>query len=124
MARPDINRVIITGNLTADPEIRQLPSGTTLGRLRIVTRSRRKGDDGWHDKANYFDVVVWGSQAENAARYLRKGRSIVIDGRLDWREWETEDGKRRRAVEIVAETIQYLPEPGRSTAPVETDAIH
>ena len=112
MAATNINRVIITGNLTRDPELRSLPSGMAVCSLRIAVNTRRKGGSGeWEDKANYFDVTVWGSQGENCARYLAKGRPVAIDGRLEWREWETQDGQKRQAVDIVADSVQFLSSP-------------
>ncbi len=92
MAATNINRVVMTGNLTADPELRSLPSGMSVCSLRIACNTRRKnGSTGeWEDKPNYFNVTVWGAQGENAARYLSKGRPVAIDGRLEWREWEAQ----------------------------------
>jgi len=109
----NINRVVLTGNLTADPELRSLPSGGTLCRLRLAVNTRRRnGSSGeWEDKPNYFNVTVWGSQAENAARYLSKGRAVAIDGRLEWREWQAEDGSKRQSVDIIAENLQFLGSP-------------
>lgn len=105
----NINRVILTGNLTADPELRSLQSGTSVCRMRLAVNTRRKDAMGdWVDKANYFDVTVWGAQGENVARYLSKGRPCAIDGRLEWREWEAEDGGKRQAVQVIAETVQFL----------------
>jgi single-strand DNA-binding protein len=113
MAATNINRVIITGNLTADPELRSLPSGTSVCKLRVAVNTRRKdGSSGeWVDKANYFDVTVWGAQGENAARYLSKGRPVAIDGRLEWREWESEQGGKRQAIDIIADSVQFLGSP-------------
>ena len=110
MAATNINRVIITGNLTRDPELRSLPSGMSVCSLRIASNTRRKdGQSGeWVDKANYFDVTIWGRQGENAAQYLSKGRPVAIDGRLEWREWQDQQGNNRQAVEIVADNIQFL----------------
>ena len=110
MAATNINRVIITGNLTRDPELRALPSGTSVCQLRIASNTRRKdGQSGeWVDKANYFDVTIWGRQGENAAQYLAKGRPVAIDGRLEWREWQDKEGNNRQSVEIVADNIQFL----------------
>ena len=109
MAATNINRVVLTGNLTRDPELRTTPSGTSVCSLRIACNTRRKdGASGeWVDKPNYFDVTVWGGQGENCATYLQKGRPVAIDGRLEWREWESEGGK-RQAVEIVADSVQFL----------------
>lgn len=109
MAASNINRVIITGNLTADPELRSLPSGTSVCKLRVACNTRRKdGASGeWVDKPNYFDVTVWGAQGENCARYLAKGRGVAVDGRLEWREWESDAGK-RSAIDIIADSVQFL----------------
>ena len=105
----NINRVVLVGNLTRDPEIRQTPSGTSVCSLRIAVNSRRRDDSGqWTDKPNYFSISVFGNQAESCAQYLSKGRPVGIDGRLDWREWQTQDGQKREAVEIVAESVQFL----------------
>ena len=109
MAATNINRVIVTGNLTRDPELRSLPSGNSVCKLRIAVNSRRKDQSGeWVDKPNYFDVTVWGAQGENCATYLSKGRPVAIDGRLEWREWETQDGNKRQATEIIADSVQFL----------------
>jgi single-strand DNA-binding protein len=105
-----LNRVIITGNLTRDPELRSLPSGTSVCSLRVAVNTRRKdqstGD--WVDKANYFDVTVWGAQGENCAQYLAKGRPVAVDGRLEWREWEDKQGNKRQSVDIIADSVQFL----------------
>lgn len=105
----NINRVVLVGNLTKDPELRHTPSGTAVCSLRLAVNTRRKDDSGqWTDKPNYFDVVVWGQQGENCAQYLAKGRPVGVDGRLEWREWEAQDGAKRQAVEIVADSVQFL----------------
>jgi len=116
VAATNINRVIITGNLTKDPELRSLQSGTAVCKLRVAVNSRRKDQSGeWVDKPNYFDVTVWGAQGENCATYLSKGRPVAVDGRLDWREWEAQDGNKRQSVEIVADAVQFL--GGREDGP-------
>jgi single-strand DNA-binding protein len=105
----NINRVVLVGNLTRDPELKQTPSGTPVCSLRIAVNSRRKDESGqWTDKPNYFSVSVFGNQAESCSQYLSKGRPVAIDGRLDWREWQSQDGSKREAVEIVAESVQFL----------------
>jgi len=105
----NINRVVLVGNLTKDPELRHTPSGMAVCSLRLAVNTRRKDDAGqWADKPNYFDVVVWGQQGENCAQYLAKGRPVAVDGRLEWREWEAQDGAKRQAVEIVADSVQFL----------------
>lgn len=111
MAASNVNVVVITGNLTRDPELRHTGGGTAICELRVAVNSRRKdGQSGeWVDKPNYFDVVVWGAQGENCANYLSKGRPVAVEGRLDWREWEAKDGSgKRQAVQIVANTVQFL----------------
>jgi single-strand DNA-binding protein len=106
----NVNVVVITGNLTRDPELRSTPGGTSVCKLRVAVNSRRKdGQTGeWVDKPNYFDVTVWGTQGENCANYLAKGRPVAIEGRLDWREWETKERGKRQTVEIIANSIQFL----------------
>ena len=106
----NINRVVLVGNLTRDPELRQTPSGTSVCGLRIAVNTRRKdGATGqWTEKPNYFDVTVWGQQGENCKRYLTKGRAVAIDGRLRWREWTSTDGQKRQGVDIIAESVQFL----------------
>ena len=120
MAATNINRVVLTGNLTRDPELRSTGSGLAVCSLRIASNTRRKTADGWVDKPNYFNVTVWGAQGENCARYLAKGRPVAIDGRLEWREW-TQDDSKREAIEIVADAVQFLTAPdrehGNGTAP-------
>jgi single-strand DNA-binding protein len=117
----NINRVVLTGNLTQDPELRALPSGAKVCALRIASNTRRRTAEGnWEDKPNYFDVRVWGAQAESSARYLTRGRGVAIDGRLEWREFEGRDGQKRQAVEIIAEHVEFLASPGgesRSESP-------
>ena len=110
MAATNMNVVVITGNLTRDPELRSLPSGTAVCKLRVAVNSRRKDSatGNWEDKPNYFDVSVFGAQGENCATYLSKGRPVAIEGRLDWREWETQEGGKRQAVEIIANSVQFL----------------
>jgi single-strand DNA-binding protein len=109
VAATNINRVVLTGNLTRDPELRSTSSGTSVCSLRIACNTRRKGPSGdWEDKPNYFDVTVWGAQGENCARFLSKGRPVAIDGRLEWREWETPEGHKRQAVDIIADAVQFL----------------
>jgi single-strand DNA-binding protein len=110
VAATNINRVVLTGNLTADPELRSLPSGTSVCKLRVACNTRRKNNatGDWEDKPNYFDVTVWGAQGENAARYLSKGRPVAVDGRLEWREYQDSQGNKRQAIDIIADSVQFL----------------
>jgi len=107
----NINRVTITGNLTRDPELRALPSGTSVCELGVAVNHRRKDQQSgqWVDEPNYFNVVVFGAQGDNCAQYLSKGRPVAVDGRLRWSSWEDKNGGGKRSkVEIVANTVQFL----------------
>ncbi len=109
MAATNINRVVLTGNLTRDPELRTTGSGTPVCSLRLACNTRRRDASGeWVDKPNYFDVTVWGAQGENCATYLQKGRPVALDGRLEWREWQDQQGNKRQAVDIIADSVQFL----------------
>jgi single-strand DNA-binding protein len=113
----NINRVVLVGNLTRDPELRHTPSGTAICKLRVAVNSRQKdpATGEWGEKPNYFDVTVWGNQGESCAQYLSKGRPVGVDGRLDWREWEDKQtGQKRQAVEIIADSVQFLGSRGDS----------
>ena len=111
-----INRVVLVGNLTRDPELRATPGGTSLCRLRVAcSTSWRNKDTGEIDeRPNYFDVTVFGPSAEACARFLAKGRPVAVDGRLEWHEWLTPDDERRQAVGIVADSVQFLATRERS----------
>ena len=108
MAASNVNVVVITGNLTQDPDLRHLGSGTAVCELRVAVNTRRKEGNEWVDKPNYFNVTVWGAQGENCANYLSKGRPVAVEGRLDWREWEAKEGGKRQSVEIIANSVQFL----------------
>lgn len=111
-----INKVIMVAHLTRDPELRSLPGDRSLCQLRVACNSVRKSGqaDEWESKPNFFDVTVWGAQGEACARYLQTGAPVAIDGRLDWREWEAQEGEHRQAVQIIAETIEFLPSRRRA----------
>ena len=109
-----INRVVLVGRLTRDPELRELPSGQSVCNLRVACNGIRRDADGeYRERPNFFDIATFGAQAENVARYTRKGARVAIDGRLEWRQWETaersETGQhKRQAVSVVAEAVQFL----------------
>ena len=108
----DINRVTLVGRLTRDPELRHLPSGSPVLQLGLAVNGRQKDEAGnWTDKPNFFDVKVFGNQAEMLSQHLAKGRRVGIDGRLDWSSWET-DGQKRSKVEVVAFQVQFLDSRG------------
>jgi single-strand DNA-binding protein len=122
MAYFSINRVVLVGRLTRDPELRSLPSGVSVCGLRIACSSSRKDAEGdYHERPNFFDVSVYGGPAESVSRYMRKGSRVAIDGRLEWREWETSEQQKRQAVSIVAETVQFLDTPGGRRREQEQD---
>lgn len=109
MSYSNINRIVIVGRLTSDPELRVLPSGSSVCSLRLASNTVRKSADGEHtEKPNFFDVSVYGGLGETVHRYMGRGGRVAIDGRLEWREWETSEGAKRQAVEIVAEKVQFL----------------
>jgi single-strand DNA-binding protein len=105
----NINRVVLSGNLTKDPELRPLPSGDSVCQLRLAVNSRRRNQAGeWQDQPNYFDVTVFGAQGATCERYLAKGRPVAVDGRLRWREFTRQDGSKGQAVDVLADTVQFL----------------
>ena len=104
-----INRVTIVGNLTRDPELRGLPSGGSVCSLRVAVNERRKDASGqWSDAPYFFNVTIFGNSADNAAKFLTKGRQVAVDGRLRWREYQDRDGNKREAIEIVAQEVQFI----------------
>jgi len=128
----NVNRVVLTGNLTHDPELHPAPEGGTARcRMRVAVNGRRKDQTTkqWIDKPNYLTVTVFGVQAENCGKYLKSGRMVGVDGRLDWHAWEDDQGSKRSSVSIIAETVQFLGAPpavsngdGGSVAPARQDA--
>jgi len=107
----NVNSVVITGNLTKDPELRYTGGGTPVCEARVAVNSRRKdGATGeWVDKPNYLDVVVFGARGEAMVQHLSKGSPIAVEGRLDHQEWEAKDGGgKRQAVKIIANHTQFL----------------
>lgn len=117
MSYSDINRVVLVGRLTRDPELRALPSGQSVCSLRLASNGLRKDGDAFEERPNFFDVSVFGAQGENVDRYLRKGSRVALDGRLEWSEWETSDRsseigqQKRQAVTIIAFAVQFLDTP-------------
>ena len=98
-----MNSVQLIGRLTRDPELRSTSGGKSVGNLRLAVDRRDRDAD-----PVYIDVVCWNGLAETCAQYLAKGRPVAIDGRLDWREWDAQDGTKRQAVEVIADTVQFL----------------
>src|SRR5271156_481759 len=99
MSSFNVNRVVLVGRLTRDPELRSLPWGPGVASLRLACNSSRKDADGeYHERPNFFDVSVFGAAGEDVEQYLHKGSRVAVDGRLEWREWETTDQQKRQAV--------------------------
>lgn len=104
-----MNSVQIIGNLTRDPELRSLTSGTQVCSMRVAVNGRRRDGERWVIKPNFFDVVVFGKQGAACAEHLSKGRRIAVTGRLDYQEWKSDkDGATRSRVEIVAIEVDFL----------------
>ena len=107
-----LNKVFLIGNLTRAPELRYTPSGTAVSDLRLAVNRAYTTQGGDKREETYFlTVVVWGKQAEASAQYLDKGSPVMVEGRLQTREWEGKDGQRRNVVEVVAERVQFLGRP-------------
>jgi single-strand DNA-binding protein len=118
-----INRAVIVGRLTREPELRALPTGTSVCALRIAVNSMRKDANGEPaEKPNYFDVSVFGPAAESVSNYMHRGSRVGVDGRLDWREWETAEGQKRQSVSIIADTVQFLDGPRADAGDAAQDA--
>ena len=116
----DINTVTISGHLTRNPELRNLPSGTAVCNLRIAHNERFKDASGeWADRAAYFDVTVWSGLGEWIATNVNEGDKVVVAGRLRWREWETAEGPKRQAVDITADSVIPIPRKTADKAPTE-----
>jgi single-strand DNA-binding protein len=113
MSAFSINRVVLIGRLTRDPELRALPSGTSVCAMRIACNSsHRDGDGDFTERPNYFDVSSYGAPGESVAEFMRKGSRVAVDGRLEWREWETSEQQKRQAVSVVADRVMFLDPPG------------
>lgn len=109
MPRPSFNRVFILGNLVADPQPAQTPSGTPLIKFRVaVNRIYRDSNNELREETHYFPVIAWGRTAELAQSFLQKGTMVFVEGRLQSRSWETPDGQRRQVIEIVATNLQFI----------------
>jgi single-strand DNA-binding protein len=108
----NLNKVLLLGNLTRDPEVRYTPKGTAVGDLGLaVNRRVNDGNGNWSDEVTFVDVTVWGTNAENAQKYLTKGRGVFIEGRLQMDTWEDkQSGQKRSKLKVVAEVLQFLPD--------------
>jgi single-strand DNA-binding protein len=112
------NRVILVGNLTRDPEIRYIPSGSAVADVGLAVNDRRKNANGeWIEEVTFVDVVLWGRTAEVAGEYLSKGSPVLIEGRLKLDSWETQDGQKRSKLRVVCERMQMLGAKGEGRGP-------
>lgn len=103
------NRVILVGNLTRDPELRYIPSGTAVCEVGLAVNNRRKNDKGeWVEETTFVDVTFWQRTAEVVSEYLSKGSPILVEGRLKLDTWESQDGKKQSKLRVVGETMQML----------------
>lgn len=108
----NLNKVLLMGNLTRDPELRYTPKGTAVGDLSMAINRRVKDASGsWTDETTFVDVTVWGTTAENAQKYLTKGRGVLVEGRLQLDTWDDkQSGQKRSKLKVVAEMVQFLPD--------------
>jgi single-strand DNA-binding protein len=112
------NKVILMGNLTRDPELRYTPSGSAVANFGLAVNRKYKQDDELKEDTCFVDIAVFGRQAETCSEYLNKGSLVLIDGRLNYRKWETEDGQTRNKLDVVANNVQFMPKGlGASGAP-------
>jgi single-strand DNA-binding protein len=104
-----LNKVILLGNLTRDPELRYTPSGTPVANFGLAVSRRYSQGEERKEEVCFIDIVAFGRQAEVVGEYLSKGRPVLIEGRLQWRSWESQDGQKRSKHEVVAENVQFMP---------------
>lgn len=109
-----INKVMITGNLTRDPEVRSTQTGMSIMRLGVAVNDRRKNNQTgeWENVPNYVDCVMFGTRAENVSRYLRKGSKVAIEGKLRWSQWEDKQGGKRSKIEVVVDDLEFMSRDG------------
>ncbi len=120
----NLNQVFLIGNLTRDPELRYVPSGKAVANLGLATSrvfTTQEGEK--REEVCFVRIVVWGKQAENCSQYLNKGSQIFIEGRLQSRSWEAEDGTKRNTLEVVARRIQFLDKLGKPAEGRENEAV-
>ncbi|OGL30744.1 hypothetical protein A3F37_03950 [Candidatus Saccharibacteria bacterium RIFCSPHIGHO2_12_FULL_41_12] len=111
MAR-SFNQVTLMGNLTRDPELRQIPSGQSVCSFSLALNRSYKGSDGeWKEVTDYVDIVAWGPLGERVAQYITKGRPVLVSGRLQSRSWE-QDGQKRSKLEVIAQDVTFLGNAG------------
>ena len=110
----DVNVVLMTGNLTRKPEVRYTPMGTAIADFGLASNRRYKAGEDLKEEACFIDVTVFGSTAVAVASHLDKGRKVLVEGRLQFRAWESETGQKRSKLEVVAERVNFLPQGNRN----------
>lgn len=119
-----LNKVFLIGNLTRDPELRYIPSGTAVANFGLaINRVYTTQDGEKKEDVCFVDIVTWSKTAENCANYLTKGSPVFVEGRLQFRSWETEDGQKRSKLEVVAERVQFLGGRREGAIPTEAEAM-
>lgn len=116
------NKIILIGNLTRDPEVRYTPQGTSVCNFGIAVNRRYKQGDETKKEVTFINVVVFGKQADTCGQYLNKGSAVLVEGRLQERRWETEEGQQRSKHEVVAQNVRFLSKK-TDTAPTEGEGI-
>lgn len=112
-----INKAILYGNLTRDPELKALPSGIQVANLSVATNRRYKDKSGnWVETPDFHNVVVFNKQAETVAQYLKKGSGIMVEGRMQTRSWDGPDGQKKYRTEVIADRIQFGPKGGTGSS--------
>lgn len=104
-----LNKVFLVGNLTRDPELRYTPNGSAVCTFGMAINRKYKSGDELKDDTCFVDITVWNKQGEACSKYLSKGSPVLIDGRLNFRTWETDDGQKRSKLDVVANDVQFLP---------------
>jgi single-strand DNA-binding protein len=117
----NLNKVFLFGNLTRDPELKSLPTGTQVVSFGLATNRRVKRDSGWEDQAEFHNIVAFGKVAELINQYMKKGSSLLVEGRIQTRSWEQE-GQKKYRTEIIAETVQFGPRTGGGSGGGERSA--
>jgi single-strand DNA-binding protein len=116
------NKVILLGNLTRDPEVRYTPNGIAVASFSIAINRKYKQGEETKEEVSYIDIVVFGKQAESCGQYIGKGDSVLIDGRLQQRRWETDEGQKRNKLEVVAQSVNFMPK--RSSTSQGSGQVH
>jgi single-strand DNA-binding protein len=119
-----VNKAFLLGNLTRDPELRYTANGLAVAGFGLAINRKYKQNNEWKEEVCFVDITVWGKQAENCAEYLNKGNSVFVEGRLNYRSWETEQGQKRNKLEIVASNVQFLSRPAKNINAEEKEQSH